>query len=71
MFLIGFICGVLVLTVLLLLLCDSDEDGAYDEEEQFAEQLSNMQTTQSWQQTRNFLYYDGTEMPLKKEEHYE
>ena len=29
------------------------------------------QTEQDWQQTRNFLYYDGTEMPLKKEEFYE
>lgn len=25
----------------------------------------------NWEQTRNFLYYDGTEMPINKEEQYE
>ena len=24
-----------------------------------------------WEDTRNFLYYDGTVMPTNKEEHYE
>ena len=68
MFLIGFICGVLALTVLLLL-CDGGEDVC--DEEMCVVPSSNAQTTQSWQQTRNFLYYDGTEMPIKKEEKYE
>ncbi len=70
MFLIGFICGVLVLTVLLLL-CDSDEEKGCAEEELLSVMPSDAQAAQSWQQTRNFLYYDGTEMPIKKEEHYE
>lgn len=69
MFLLGFIGGVLVLTVLLLL-CDTDEEDVCDERDVFAVP-PDVQATQNWQQTRNFLYYDGTEMPLKKEEQYE
>lgn len=70
MFLIGFICGVLVLTALLLL-CDRDEESVCAEEKLLSAMQSDAQATQSWQQTRNFLYYDGTEMPMKKEEQYE
>lgn len=29
------------------------------------------QEKDNWEQTRNFLYYDGTEMPINKEEKYE
>ncbi len=70
MFLIGFICGVLVLTALLLLF-DSDEESACPEEGLLSAMQPDAQARQSWQQTRNFLYYDGTEMPIKKEEQYE
>lgn len=69
MFLIGFICGVLLM-MLLVLLCDDGEDRVGGEEEQ---QLARqeVQTERDRRQTRNFLYYDGTEMPIKKEEMYE
>ena len=68
MFLLGFICGVLVLTGLLLL-CDAWED--VDEEPSVTTAVPNAPMGDSWEQTRNFLYYDGTEMPIKKEERYE
>lgn len=68
MFLLGFICGVLVLTALLLL-CDAW--GDVDEELSETRTMARAPTFDSWEQTRNFLYYDGTEMPIKKEERYE
>lgn len=66
MFLIGFICGVALL-MLLVVLCDDGEDRLYEDEAASIE-WHEAQTKQDWQQTRNFLYYDGTEMPLKKKE---
>lgn len=68
MFLLGFIGGVMVLT-LLLMLCDHDD--RFDGEESEITAVSSVSITDSWEQTRNFLYYDGTEMPIKKEERYE
>ncbi len=68
MFLVGFICGVVLMTFLTLL-CDAGEDRMEDVLAPPARQ--EMQTSHDWQKTRNFLYYDGTEMPLKKEEFYE
>lgn len=69
MFLIGFICGIALL-MLLVALCDNGEDRACDGSLSALDR-QEMQTAQNWQQTRNFLYYDGTEMPLKKEDIYE
>lgn len=69
MFLIGFICGVALL-MLLTVLCDDGEDRLYDDGATPMVR-HEAQTVQDWQQTRNFLYYDGTEMPLKKEDLYE
>ncbi len=69
MFLIGFICGVALL-MLLTVLCDDGEDRLYEDKAAPMERHET-QTEQDWQQTRNFLYYDGTEMPLKKEDLYE
>ena len=69
MFLIGFISGVLLM-LLLMLLCDDGEDRFGDEaDEPLVRQ--EVQTEQNRRQTRNFLYYDGTEMPMKKEDLYE
>lgn len=68
MFLIGFICGVALL-MLLVALCDNGEDRVCDNLSPMERQEA--QTAQNWQQTHNFLYYDGTEMPLKKEDIYE
>lgn len=68
MFLIGFICGIALL-MLLMALCDNGEDRVCDPLPSMERQEAH--TAQSWQQTRNFLYYDGTEMPLKKEDIYE
>ena len=64
MFLLGFICGVLVLTVLLLL-CDHDD--RFDSDETATAAVSAASIADTWEQTRNFLYYDGTEMPIKEE----
>ena len=69
MFLIGFICGVALL-MLLVALCDDGEDREYNDGWSPTER-HEARTEQDWQQTRNFLYYDGTEMPLKKEDLYE
>ncbi len=69
MFLIGFICGVALL-MLLTVLCDDGEDRLY-EDKAVSMARREAQTEQDRQQTRNFLYYDGTEMPLKKEDLYE
>ncbi len=69
MFLIGFICGVALL-MLLVALCDDGEDRLFDDKAMPMDR-HEAQTEQEWQQTRNFLYYDGTEMPLKKEDLYE
>lgn len=69
MFLIGFICGVALL-MLLVALCDDGEDRVYNDEWTPSGRCE-ARTEQDWQQTRNFLYYDGTEMPLKKEDLYE
>lgn len=69
MFLIGFICGVALL-MLLVALCDDGEDRLF-EDKAVSMTRHEAQTGQNWQQTRNFLYYDGTEMPLKKEDLYE
>ena len=69
MFLIGFIGGVLLM-LFLVLLCDNGEDRVCDGD-RFLPNRQESQPIQSWQQTRNFLYYDGTEMPLKKEDIYE
>ena len=69
MFLIGFIGGVLMM-MLLVMLCDNGEDRVEDEEMVFAVQ-HEVQTERDRRQTRNFLYYDGTEMPIKKEDLYE
>lgn len=69
MFLIGFICGVALL-MLLVALCDNGEEREYNAEWSPTERYG-VHTEQDWQQTRNFLYYDGTEMPLKKEDLYE
>ena len=68
MFLFGFICGIALL-MLLVALCDNGEDRVYNTPSLLEQR--EMQSAQSWQQTRNFLYYDGTEMPLKKEDIYE
>ena len=68
MFLLGFIGGVMVLT-LLLMLCDHDD--RFDGEASEITAVSSVSITDSWEQTRNFLYYDGTEMPIKREERYE
>ena len=68
MFLLGFICGVMVLTVLLLL---CDQDDRFDGEPSEVTAVSAAPIVDTWEQTRNFLYYDGTEMPMKKEERYE
>lgn len=68
MFLLGFICGVTILTVLLLL-CDRDD--RFDRGLSEVPVESAVPIVDSWEQTRNFLYYDGTEMPIKKEERYE
>ncbi len=68
MFLVGFIFGVTLLTVLLLLF-DREEQRA--DEEMMSTGIVNASISDNWEQTRNFLYYDGTEMPIKKEERYE
>ncbi len=69
MFLVGFVCGVALMTFLTLL-CDNGEDRT-GEDILAPSVRQEVQTAHDWQKTRNFLYYDGTEMPLKKEEFYE
>ena len=66
MFLIGFIGGVLLM-LLLMLLCDDGEDR-FDDESEEVSMLQEVQTELNRRQTRNFLYYDGTVMPTIKEE---
>ena len=70
MFLIGFIGGVLLM-LLLMLLCDDGEDRFDDEPEREVAMLQEVQTELNRRQTRNFLYYDGTVMPTNEEEHNE
>lgn len=69
MFLIGFISGVLLL-MLLVMLCDDGKDRLGDEDERPLLR-QEVQSEQHRRQTHNFLYYDGTEMPIKKEDLYE
>ena len=69
MFLIGFIGGVLLM-LLLVMLCDDGEDRVDDGEELLL-MRQEVQTELNRRQTRNFLYYDGTEMPIKREDMYE
>lgn len=69
MFLLGFIGG-LALMALLMLLSDGEEER--EEDEALVRIMRHeAQAEKDRQQTRNFLYYDGSEMPSKKEEFYE
>ena len=62
-FIIGLVSGIGVgLAVAACLLRDPEEQLCPDEEGAADPALTGSQ----WAQTRNFLYYDGTEMPIVK-----
>lgn len=63
-FLFGMICGAVVVLVVCWIWvavtsgCERPPRHRYE-------------SPRGWEDTRNFLYYDGTVMPTNKEEHYE
>lgn len=63
-YIIGFVCGVgacLALRAILL-------EWMPEPREEPAKRSTPQAPPKEWAQTRNFLYYDGTVMPLIKEE---
>ena len=58
-FVLGLLCGVAVAW------CVLDRKRLSDVEKS---EVTPQKPPKSWVETRNFLYYDGTEMPVVKEE---
>lgn len=65
-FLLGVLCGALPGTVIAL---HRGRGARRPAVEKVGRRVAHPQ--KEWVQTRNFLYYDGTEMPTVKEEHNE
>lgn len=69
MVLVGFVCGIVVMLPLLFV-------HRRRKKKTVSPLLPRAKAVfgpgkDAWEQTRNFLYYDGTQMPLNKEETYE
>ena len=67
MVLVGFICGIAVMLPFLFV----HRRQTRTPPKPPRRRLPVRQDEKHWENTRNFLYYDGTEMPINKEEQYE
>lgn len=67
MFVCGMICGALIALCLVIVFCVVDIPEETAGQRVISEQEAH-QRHQQKQENRNFLYYDGTDMPEKKED---
>ena len=63
-FLFGMICGAVMVTAACWIWAAVEPRGTRPPHRRD-------ESPRGWEDTRNFLYYDGTVMPTNKEEHYE
>ncbi len=65
MFWLGMACGgLLTLVFVCCLMCQKRTLSVGNKRQHAASPFES-----GWEETRNFLYYDGTQMPLKEENH--
>lgn len=68
MVLVGFICGIVVM--LPILFVHRRQKHIAPPQPPRNRPIAR-RDKEHWELTRNFLYYDGTQMPINKEEQYE